>query len=365
MSLVAPVARESVGPSRAVALAARVDAIVALRDPAAALPELTALAERSQGAGEYLLLLGVAQHRDRQLIPALLTLDRVLEVADGLDDALLLMHLSRWQGITLAMIGDRSGAAAVFTRGAAAAERLGDRLGQSIALSNLGYLYGEQDEPVLYLKHTEQALALAREAGATQHASSCLGNIAGALTRLHRFDEARAACDEGELLMERCGWEAGRARFMAGRACIAFEQGALDDGDALMDRCAVFLEERGDHYQIARNSILRGGFHLDVGRPETALVHYGNALRIAARWSYDNIAFDTLGRQAEALEQVGDLRGAVGALRDLLGRRTRREAEQAGAREQAEAARTAARAARWEAREAARQSAALEPMAVT
>ena len=62
------------------------------------------------------------------------------------------------------MLGDRSGAAAVFTRGAAAAERLGDRLGQSIALSNLGYLYGEQDEPVLYLKHTEQALALAREA---------------------------------------------------------------------------------------------------------------------------------------------------------------------------------------------------------
>ena len=360
MSFVAPVARESGVRSRALTLAARVDAILTLREPASALPELTALAERSQGAGEDLLLLGVAQHRDRQLIPALLTFDRVLEVADGLDDALLLMHLSRWQGITLAMLGDRSGAAAVFTRGAAAAERLGDLLGQAIALANLGYLYGEQDDPVLYLGHTERALALARQAGATQQASSCLVNIAGALTRLHRFDEARAACDEGERLLELCGWEGGRPRFIAGRACIRFEEGSLEDGDALMDQCAVILEERGDHYQIARNSILRGGFHLDAGRPEVALRHYGNALRIASRWSYDNIAFDTLGRQAEALEQVGDLRGSIAALRDLLGRRTRREVEQAGAREQAEAARASARAARWEAREAVRQSAALE-----
>ena len=206
-------ARESAVLSRGIALTARVDAILALRDPAAALPELAATAGRSAGAGDDLLVFGVAQHRARQLVPALLTFDQVLEVADGSDDALLLMHLSRWQGITLAMIGDRSGAATAFTRGAAAAERLGDRLGQAIALSNLGYLYGEQEEPVLYLKHTERALALAREGGGIQNASACLGNIAGALTRLHRFEEARAACDEGERLMVECGWKAGRARF--------------------------------------------------------------------------------------------------------------------------------------------------------
>lgn len=360
ISLASAMAHESVGPSRAVMLGSRVDAILALREPAAALPELAAIAGRSEGAGDDLLIFGVAQHRVRQLVPALLTFDQVLEVADGSDDALLLMHLSRWQGITLAMIGDRSGAATAFTRGAAAAERLGDRLGQAIALSNLGYLYGEQDEPVLYLKHTERALALAREAGAIQSASACLGNIVGALTRLHRFEEARAACDEGERLMVECGWKAGRARFLAGRACIRCEEGALEDGDALFEQCNVVLEEFGDFYQIARNCILRGGFHLDAGRPEGALRHYANALHIAARWSYDNVWFDTLGRQAEALEQVGDMRGAIAALRDLLGRRTRRDVEQAGAREQAEAARASARAARGEAREAARQSAALE-----
>jgi tetratricopeptide (TPR) repeat protein len=345
---------------RGTALAQQITRITEMADPTAQVPVFQARARAGDGAAEGRLLLGIVQHRAKQLVAALLAFDDVVDVAERTDDTLLLMHVSRWQGVNLAMMGDRHRSIAALTRAAIAAERLGDLGTQISAIANLGYLHGEQDQPVPYRMYTERALVLARRLGDPGPVSSCLCNLAGALTRLHRFDEARAACDEGEPLAEAAGWEIGRARFLAGRACILAEEGRIDEAERLFDLCTTMLLEKSDFYQIARLAILRGGFHLESGRPEGALRHYATAVQLAETWSFESVLDDTLERQATAMEQVGDPRGAIDALRALLALRARREAERALERTEIDEARAVAIKARREAEDARRQGRALE-----
>lgn len=349
---------------RGAALAGEVTRILEVADPIAQVPAYQARARAGDGAAEGRLLLGIVQHRAKQFVAALLTFDDVVDVAERTDDTLLLMHGSRWQGVNLAMMGDRHRSIAALTRAAIAAERLGDLGTQISSIANLGYMHGEQDQPVPYRMYTERALVLARRLGDPQLTASCLCNLAGALTRLHRFDEARAACDEGEPLAEAAGWEVGRARFLAGRACILSEEGRIDEGERVFDLCAAILEQNGDFYQIARLAILRGGFHLDAGRPEGAVRHYATAVQLAGTWSFESVLDDTLARQATAMEQVGDPKGALAALRALLSLRARREAERSLERAEIDEARASAIKARWQAEEARRQGSALETATV-
>lgn len=344
-------------------LAREITEITGMADPMAMVPAYQARAE----AGDEVtgrLLLGIVQHRAKQFVAALLTFESVLDAAERTDDMLLLMHVSRWQGVNLAMMGDRHRSIAALTRAAMAAERIGDLSTQISAIANLGYLHAEQDQPVPYRMYTERALVLARRLGDPQAIASCLCNLAGALTRLHRFDEARAACDEGEPLAEVAGWEIGRARFLAGRACILAEEGRLDEAERLFDLCMTMLLEKSDFYQIARLAILRGGFHLESGRPEGALRHYATAVQLAETWSFESVLDDTLERQAAAMEQVGDPRGALESLRALIALRARREAERTMERAEIDEARSGAINARRQAEDARRQSSALETATV-
>jgi diguanylate cyclase (GGDEF)-like protein len=347
---------------RAEALRARIVHLMGMTDPAAILPTLEArvAAAPEDRVAEERLLLAIAQHRAKQFLPALLSFDAVEFEAERSDDTLLLMHVNLRRGITLGMMGDRYRSSASLVRGAAAAERLGDLRSQATAISNLGYLYGEQDQPVPYREYTERALVVSRELAArfgdNVPLASGLCNLAGALTRLHLFDEARAALEEGDRIAQSIGWEIGRARFLAGHGCLLCEQGFLDEGEVLFERCSEILYAKGEYYQIARHAILRGGFHLAAGRPADALRHYDAALALATEWSFESVQVDLLAARATALERVGDLPAALESLRSLLALRLRAEADRAKEREEADNARAAAMKARWQAEDECRRS---------
>lgn len=347
---------------RARVLRERIDEVFALVDPADALPRLEArlAAAPPERAAEEQLLLGIAQRRAKLFLPALLSFDEAEYAAERADDTLLLMHVSQQLGITSGMTGDRHRARAALLRTDAAAARLGDVRARVVALSNLGYLHGEQDQPIPYREHTERALGFAREVGHPRLIASCLCNLAGALTRLHLFDEARAAYDEGESLAELAGWEIGKARFVSGRATLLCEEGALDEGDLVYDQSIELFRQLGDFYQIARTSGLRGGFHLDAGRPASALRHYDIALELAKTWAFEGVPADLLERRAAAMEQVGDLAGALESLRALAVLRKRSEDDRASQREDVDKARAIAMKARWQAEDERRRSRELQ-----
>lgn len=358
-------AADTAGPTpeaRSLALRERIVQIVALADPAAALPDLKArlAAAPPDRAAEERLLLGVAHRRAKHLLPALLCLDEAEDEAERADDTLLLMFVNQQLGILSGMLGDRHRARAALQRAAAAAERLGDVRGQAVALSNLGYLHGEQRQTAQYRDYTERALALSRSLGDRAMIASNLCNLGGALASLRLFDEARAVYDEGEIIAADIGWEIGTARFVSGRANLLCKQGALDLGDRIFESAVKHFLTLGDHYQVARIAVQRADFHLDAGRPQIALRHYDEALRLATEWSFDAVPVDVLERRALAMEQLGDHAGALASLRALLALRARIEAERAVEHEEIANARAVTMKARRQAEDEGRLGQELE-----
>ncbi|MES2642695.1 MAG: diguanylate cyclase [Myxococcota bacterium] len=349
---------------RSLALRARILQVVALADPVAALPELKArlAAAPADRAGEERLFVGIAHRRAKHLLPALLCFDEVEYEAERADDTLLVMFVNQQLGILSGMLGDRHRARAALQRAVSAAERLGDTRGLAVALSNLGYLHGEQRQTVPYREHTERALVLSRSLGDRSMIASNLCNLGGALASLRLFDEARAVYDEGERIATEIGWEIGKARFVSGRANLLCKEGALDLGDRVFDSAIKRFRDLGDHYHIARIAVQRGNFHLEAGRPASALGHFDEALQLAAEWSFDSVPADVLENRAVAMEQVGDQAGALASLRALLALRLRDTTERAVEREEVANARAIAMRARWQAEDERQRSQELARM---
>lgn len=355
-------ARAEPAASRAAAFTAANDAALNANPPDAAADAWAALPvpDGTEQASVHRYRLGVLQHRARRLVPAMLTFDELAEAAEQHDDYLLMMHVSRWQGVNWAMLGFRGRAQAAFTRAAAAAELENDPYVQAVALSNLGYLFGEQDLAEDYRYHTERALVLARASGRQSLVVSCLRNLAGALTRLRRLDEAASALDQAEALAGEHGLAGTVPGITTGRACLLRERGQLAEADAMFDRALEQQAAVGDHYQLARIPVLRARYALQDGQGSLARAYFEQALEVAERWSYGGVKEDVLGGLADARRMAGDLDGAFQTLKELLDLRTRREAERESERAQLDVARMNALKARWQAEEARRHAHALE-----
>lgn len=240
---------------------------------------------------------------------------------------------------------------------AAAAGSLRD---EADALVCLGYIHGERDEPEPYAALTERALTLARAASDGALTALALCNLGGALLRQRRFEEARAAYDEGQRLATELGQTLVRALIYAGRGGIHCEQGQFREGLDLYAASASLLRELDNPYQIARHHLLVAGYFNAAGQSSMALREADLALAIGEARGFEGVVALAQKAKCAALEAQGDVGGALRALQTHVEIQSRMDAAATEQRLRALEARHEARLARQQVEAERTRSAALE-----
>ncbi len=240
---------------------------------------------------------------------------------------------------------------------AAAASSLRD---EADALVCLGYIHGERDEPEPYAALTERALTLARAASDGALTALALCNLGGALLRQRRFEEARAAYDEGQRLATELGQTLVRALIYAGRGGIHCEQGQFREGLDLYAASASLLRELDNPYQIARHHLLVAGYFNAAGQSSMALREADLALAIGEARGFQGVVSLAQKARSAALEAQGDVGAALRALQTHVQIQSRMDAAATEQRLRALEARHEARLARQQVEAERTRSAALE-----
>ncbi|MFJ5213093.1 BTAD domain-containing putative transcriptional regulator [Streptomyces sp. NPDC088354] len=167
-----------------------------------------------------------------------------------------LMHIGsgfqRWM-----VEGDIEAAQAEFTTALAAFRTLGDRWGATLALTQLAWLSGARGDLPRAAGLVDEALAVAREIGATENVAELLGERGKSAVRAGRVDRARAdfaACLE---LARRTG-----AREMLAGAHLGLGECARLEGD---------LTEARRLCELALSECLTGWYTGEGARTETLI----------------------------------------------------------------------------------------------
>ncbi|MFJ4987422.1 BTAD domain-containing putative transcriptional regulator [Streptomyces sp. NPDC088732] len=186
-----------------------------------------------------------------------------------------LMHIG--SGFQLWMAeGDIDAGEAEFTAALAAFRTLGDRWGSTMALTQLAWLSGARGDQPRALRLVDEALAVARELGATENVAELLGERGKSAVHAGRTDRARAdftACLE---LARRSG-----ARELLAGAHLGLGECARLEGDLAEARrlCELALSECLTGWYTGEGArtealIALGRIALAEGRPEQARARF-------------------------------------------------------------------------------------------
>ncbi len=261
---------------------------------------------------------GVALAACGDVASAMDPLARALARARDLGRTDLLLPLATRYASLCAQLGDLTRAARTRRDAIELAQLAGDRREEGVQLGNLGFLYGEHDDPEPYEQWTRRSLAIFREVGDVRLTAHALCNIGGALARMGRLAEARAAYEEGLPLIETLAWPRGQALFLAGLGGVAFAEGKPEAGLASYRKSLVLLERDGDTFQLSRHLYLMGRDLNECGRHAEATDLLRSCLDVAQTHGYRSTLWQAHEQLSIALEALGDLPGALRSLREFV-----------------------------------------------
>jgi tetratricopeptide (TPR) repeat protein len=183
--------------------------------------------------------------------------------------------------------------------------RLGDRVAESRALSDLAgacYRLGRLDEAI---DHLQRALRIHRELGDLEGESAALGNLALAYHESGRLEEAIAICERGRAICRRTGYRYGEGIHLNTLARVYQAQGRLDEAiDALRVSLEIF-EDLGDAYGQGNSLANLGEAYRLAGRAAEAVECCERGI---AHFREVGDRFD----EAEALARLGSALDALG-----------------------------------------------------
>ncbi len=283
---------------------------------------------------------------------AALALDELCNEARIHADERLLAWVLVERARARSLLRDRGCCAELLQEAALLARRLGLARLETMALTNLGMLHGQDGEPVPYAHYTCEALAVARAAGDDEGVAHCLSNLGGALSAGGQLDEALRCYDECLPLARNGGWPYIEALCLAGRGGLRFERGDPDGGLADYDASERILDQLGKRSQVVHQHLLQCAYLVRAGRADAAMQRALGCIELARQHGFQTMEATGQERLAEALEALGRFPDALRALRKSLeiqrGALDSRlaEAERAAARSQKALA--AHRRAQWE-----------------
>ncbi len=212
------------------------------------------------------VLAAVAQLRTSDLesaLPRLLSAERRCREL-GLDQLLLLTLSEVARG--LSQSGEPLRAIELLQEAVELARARGDLRAEAMNLGNLGFVFGDRDDPQQYASYTREALALHDHFDDPYGRAMAHCNLGGALSRLRKMDEAEANYRTARALAERYGMRFVEALCLGGEGGVYCERGDWENGRASYAASNDVLAELGNRYQICRHHYLLGQYFLRADR---------------------------------------------------------------------------------------------------
>jgi diguanylate cyclase (GGDEF)-like protein len=298
--------------------AARSDAARCKPVAAADLGEFDPTAPLDRDAVARRLVLGIACARAGQLAEAMGLLAASEQQARFLSDRHLLIRALSEAARVYAIRGESHLALGAVQEAIALATEFGDRQAQAENLLTLGFFFGERDEPEPYLRHTQAALELFEtlDDPAGRAMSHC--NLAGGLSRLERFDEARHHYARSRELATAQGLEYVLALCLAGEGGVLCRTGDLEHGRDHYLQSNAILGRLGRTFQVVRHLHLLGQYLLLANRFDEARATLETAVEGGRTHSFRSTLAQSLELLSQAAERQGDLQASLRFLRERL-----------------------------------------------
>ena len=201
---------------------------------------------------------------------------------------------------------DRPDSAMIYYRQALSIQRtVGDRFGEARTLNNIGGLHNERGQPDSAFAYYTQSLSLRRETGDSMGEATMLNNI-GLLHRdLGRPDSARMYFAHALPIQRAIGNRPGEAWTLTNIGSVNSILGLPDSALMYFERALLIQRAIHDRAGEAATLVNLAGVHIDLGRPDSALAYFQEALLI------DRATGNRSG-EATTLNGIGNVHSVLG-----------------------------------------------------
>ncbi|WP_037870346.1 AfsR/SARP family transcriptional regulator [Streptomyces sp. NRRL S-813] len=208
--------------------------------------------------------------------------------ADSIHDCEGLARLIQERANVLGELGRYDEAIADYRQVLIHYRELGDTVGRSQAVGNLGNAYlqsGRLDKAVEYLR---RALAMDRYLGRTWGVGIALANLGDAYQRLGRFDEATDCLKEALSVLRTSGnrWVEGVTLDILGT--VAHRLHRLDDAMEYYHQALAVHQDTGNRWGEGHTLTHLGDVHLTAGEREAARTSWRRALKIFEEFDHQD-----------------------------------------------------------------------------
>lgn len=237
-------------------------------------------------------------------------------------EALTIIRINGDKEAEMHALGNLGGAYSKLGRGSEAllcheqalllARELGNTESEALELGNLGYAYTEAlEQPVVGIHYFEQALALFRAFGDQHNEAKTLVNIAGALWKDQRSQEALQMLEHAKGIANELGDRSLLGSILSRVGHMSKTLGQFDEALSSHQRALLLDQGYGDRQAegLDLNSI--GLLHRGKGQPEQALQLHREALAIARERKDRLEEARQIGNIAWALIEMGKVQEGV------------------------------------------------------
>jgi tetratricopeptide (TPR) repeat protein len=207
---------------------------------------------------------------------------------------------------------------ATMTASLTAARHLGDRAGESRALTILGLVLRQVRRFEEAITACQAAAGICHETG-DRHGEGRALNILGlALAKAGRFQEAITACQAAAPMFRETGDRHGEGMALNNLGTALREVRQFDDAIAAHQSAIAIYRETGDRHREGRALNFLGTAFRQVGRLEGAITACQDAVTILRETGDRHDEGRALTTLAAALRQVGRLEEAITACQDAI-----------------------------------------------
>jgi tetratricopeptide (TPR) repeat protein len=241
------------------------------------------------------------------------SISRCLEKAEARPSDQLAVHLKRY--IWKWEAGFYSEAVDALKEGEAFAEARDLTAERVRLLDERGYCFQRLNQVKESVALHKRAVKLARKHGLPAQLRISLNNLAEALRKLGRTNEALATYTEAENLSRSAKDFEGALAVAVNRGLAIQETGDLSKAAALLRRCSGEAKRRRCWREYARGLESLGGIEWRRNRLEAAAERYKNALVVAKQHGYGDLETEIAVNYASLLKQIGSTKKALALLR--------------------------------------------------
>lgn len=239
-----------------------------------ALRALQPMKAESELARVYLNI-GNVHHRRAEYASAIINYERVLDIAERLNDLLLQAKvLMNMAGFYSNILSDNDAAMRVGLRAAQIYEDLGDKVGLGKAYSNLGFYFRAANDLTTAIRLHEQALVLRKEFAETDELLMNYHNLATTYMVADRLDDADKTLQEAESSEHMQSTRPGTYFVKLARGRLLCVQGKLEEGIALVQEVKSWMEAHDLHGNLIEVHEVLAEAHEFDGNYEASLKIY-------------------------------------------------------------------------------------------